>query len=132
MKNVFVVLAAGLSLVGCGGGICERSDAAQTKFFAGKTECSYTEMSNGATITVKVTKGTTSVSTCNMNISKCTSADQTVLDKYLKCAEAAPACAAGSEKAAADAWGACAKELITVNGTTITSNLSADCAAAFK
>lgn len=132
MKNVLVVLAAAVSMVGCGGGLCERSEAAQTKFFAGKSECSYTEMSNGASITVKVSKGTTSTSTCNMNISKCTSADQAVLEKYLKCAEAAPACATGSEKAAADAWGLCVKELVTINGTTIMSNLSADCAVAFK
>lgn len=126
--QVAVAVVAVFSMTACGGGVCERVDAANTKFYGGKTECKYTE---GAA-TVTLTKGTTSVSTCNMSISKCTSADNTILDSYTKCIEAAPACTAGAEKAAADAMTACALQLVSISGAMVSSKLSADCAAGFK
>ncbi|MBE2252025.1 MAG: hypothetical protein IAE78_20990 [Myxococcus sp.] len=116
------------TMTACGGGICERVDAASTKFYAGKTECKYSE--GGTTVTL--TKGSSSVSTCNMSVSKCTSADNTILESYAKCVEAAPACATGAEKAAADAMTACALQLINVSGGVPMSKLSADCANGFK
>ena len=128
MFQVAMAVVAAFSMTACGGGICERVDAAGTKFYAGKTECKYTE--GGATVTL--TKGTSTTSTCNMSISKCTSADNTILDSYAKCVEAAPACATGAEKAAADAMTACALQLVSISGAMVTSKLSADCAAGFK
>lgn len=126
--QVAMAVVAAFSMTACGGGICERIDAASTKFYAGKTECKYTE--GGATITI--TKGTSTTSTCNMSVSKCSSADNTILDAYAKCVEAAPACATGAEKAAADAMTTCALQLISISGGVPSSKLSADCAAGFK
>ena len=128
MYQVAVAVVAAFSMTACGGGICERVDAAQKKFYGSKTECKYTE--GGATVTL--TKGTSSTSTCNMSVSKCTSADNTILESYAKCTEAAPACTAGAEKAAADAMTACALQLVSISGGMVTSKLSADCAAGFK
>lgn len=134
MKNVATIvgLLAAFSLTACGPGICERVDAAQTKVFAGKTECKYTEMTGGATSTITITRASASVSACNMNVSKCTSADQMVLEKYAKCVEAAPACSAGNEKASATAMTSCALELVTISGAMATPKVSADCYTAFK
>jgi hypothetical protein len=119
---------AAFSMAACGGGVCERVDAAEKKFYGSNTECKYTE--GGATVTVK--PGTTSTASCNMSLSKCTSADNAVLDSYLKCIETAPACTAGAEKAAVDAQVACALQLVSISGAMVTSKLSADCAAGFK
>lgn len=128
MFQVAMAVVAAFSMTACGGGICERVDAASTKFYAGKTECKYTE--GGATVTL--TKGTSTTSSCNMSVSKCSSADNTILDTYAKCVEAAPACSTGAEKAAADAMTACALQLVNISGGMVTSKLSADCAAGFK
>lgn len=130
--SILAGLFTAFAFSACGPGICERVDAAQTKVFAGKTECQYTEMSGGSSITVKITRATATPASCNMNVSKCTADDQKVLETYAKCVEAAPACSAGSEKAAADAMTACSLQLVTISGATITPKVSADCYAAFK
>jgi hypothetical protein len=128
MKAVFqvaVAVLAAFSMTACGGGVCERIGAADTKFFAGKSECTLSE--NGASITIP--KGNSLVSTCNMSISKCTAADLTIIDSFTKCLEAAPVCTTGAEKAAVEARVACTVQLVTPTGS---SKLSADCAGGIK
>ncbi|MBM4777578.1 MAG: hypothetical protein GQE15_07720 [Archangiaceae bacterium] len=128
MIQVAVAMASVFVMTGCGGGTCERIDAANKKFLgSGKTSCSY--MSSGATVTITPSF---SSSSCNSSLSKCTSADMTILDSYTKCIEAVPACATGSEKTAADAYTACVGQIVTISGGTVTSKLSADCANGFK
>lgn len=128
MIQIAVAMASVFVMTGCGGGTCERVDAANKKFFAGKSECSY--MSGSATVSLK--PGSSTVSTCNSSLSKCTSADMTILDSYIKCIEAAPACSTGNEKTAADAYTSCVTQIITISASGVTSKLSADCAGGFN
>lgn len=123
---LFAVVAVAVS--GCGGSVCDRIDASVTRFFAGKTECAY--MDGSTTVTVKKTTG--SAMSCNSKVSACTAADQAILDKYVKCVEAAPVCSAGNEKAAGTAMTACAVELITIGSTGVTPKVSAGCYAAIQ
>lgn len=127
MIQIAVAMASVFAMTGCGGGTCERIDAANKKFLGSKTSCSY--MESGATVTITPSF---SSSTCTSSLSKCTSADMTILDSYTKCVEAVPACATGTEKAAADAYLACSSQIITISATGVTSKLSADCANGFK
>ncbi|MCU0701319.1 MAG: hypothetical protein MUC96_32825 [Myxococcaceae bacterium] len=130
MKRFTVLLATAVAalLSGCGGNTCDRIDAAQKRFFGSSNQCSYT--SGSSTVTVRTNQA--SLSSCNAALAKCTTADLQVLDGYTKCIEAAPACTAGNEKAAADAFTACIGQLITVSGTSITSKLSTECGAGFQ
>lgn len=128
MIQVAVAMASVFVMTGCGGGTCERVDAANKKFLgSGKTSCSY--MESGATVTITPSFSTSS---CNSSLSKCTSADMTIIDGYAKCIEAVPTCATGSEKAAADAYTACIGQIVTISGATVMSKLSADCASGFS
>ncbi len=128
MIQIAVAMASVFAMTGCGGGTCERIDAANKKFLgSGKTSCAY--MESGATVTITPSF---SSSTCSSSLSKCTSADMTILDSYTKCVEAVPTCATGSEKKAADAYTACIGQIVTISATGVTSKLSADCANGFK
>lgn len=131
MVTVAVAVVMTLSITACGSGICERIEAADTRFFAGKSECQSTE--GGVTITISKARwlggAAFSASSCNRSISKCTSADNTLLDAYAKCVEAAPACTAGGEKAAVDAIRACTLQLVDSMGS---SKLSAECTAVLR
>ncbi len=128
MIQIAVAMASVFAMTGCGGGTCERIDAANKKFLgSGKTSCAY--MESGSTVTITPSF---SSSTCSSSLSKCTSADMTILDSYTKCVEAVPTCATGSEKKAADAYTACIGQIVTISATGVTSKLSADCANGFK
>ncbi|MDX2014276.1 MAG: hypothetical protein SFW67_29015 [Myxococcaceae bacterium] len=130
MKTVTVVLATTIAVLlsGCGGNACDRLDAANKRFFGSSNQCSY--MSGGTSVTVRTNQA--SLSSCNAALAKCSSADLQVLDGFMKCVEAAPACTAGNEKTAADAYAACSLQLVTVSGTSIMSKLSTECAAGFQ
>jgi hypothetical protein len=137
MFQVALAVIVAFSMTACGGGVCERIEAADTKFFAGTSECTSTE--GGVTISISRSRwfggNAFSASSCNMSISKCTSAENTLLDAYAKCIEAAPACTAGGEKAAVDANRACTLQLVNPTRPDYsegTSKLSAECGAAFK
>lgn len=126
MIQVAMLVVVAFSMTACGGGgTCERIDAANTKFYGSTSECKYTE--GGVTVTIR--KSTKTTSACNASVTKCTAADNTILESYTKCIEAAPACAAGAEKAAADAMFACAVQITSITGE---SKLSADCTASIR
>ena len=128
MIQIAVAMASVFAMTGCGGGTCERIDAANKKFLgSGKTSCEY--MSGGAS--VKITP-TFSSSSCNSALSKCTSADMTILDSYTKCVEAVPACSTGNEQKAAEAYTACIGQIATISATGVSYKLSADCSNGFK
>ena len=107
MKKVFAVVVLSVSMFSaCGGTVCDRIGAAESKFFAGKTECSSSE--GGLTLTLRPGQ-----STGQCEASACSSAaDQQALDAYASCVSKAPACTAGNEKAATSAAFTCAMALL--------------------
>lgn len=122
MRRVVISVVATVLLGGCGMTFCERLQAANDRFYAGKPSCGYTE---GATISVSPTG---SKATCEANIGNCTADDQRTLNSYVDCLASAQACTAGNEKQATTAAIGCASKLISGSG----SALSAACQQAFR
>lgn len=114
-SSVVLAALAAAALAGCGGTVCDRVEAAQDKFYAGKATCTYTD----GTSTVTLTRG----STCK-DLSACSADEQKAVDAYATCLTSATACAAGNEKQA------------TTDGTgcvfALASKVSQACAAAMK
>lgn len=104
MRKVLLSAVALLGLVGCGGTVCDRLTAAQDKFFAGQTECKYTDGSASITLSRAATKCSTSA---------CSADEQKALDEYATCLSGAQTCSAGNEKAATSAGTACALQLVS-------------------
>lgn len=125
MTRAIALAVAALTFAACGGSLCTRSDDEQKRILAGQAKCEYTANS----VTISITPSS-STSTCEANVSKCTSADQKIVDEWLTCLKGVPACAAGSEKTTVDGYLACAVKLFDTS--TQTSKLSADCAASFQ
>lgn len=115
VSSAVLAVFAAAALSGCGGTVCDRLEAAQGKFYAGKTTCTYTD----GTSTVTLTRG----STCK-DLSACSADEQKAVDAFATCLTGATACAAGSEKQA------------TTDGTgcvfALASKVSQACAAAMK
>jgi hypothetical protein len=114
-RVVAAVLAlAAFALSGCGTSLCVRATEQRDRIFSGKTKCEYTEGSS----TISVSASNSSTSACESNLSKCSSADQSLLNDWLKCLEGVPACTTGNEKAAVQGTMACAATLFdTATGT---------------
>lgn len=109
-------LVLAVAFVSCGAQTtCERINAAQESFFAGKTECTYTEGSSGLTLTRS--------GTCT-DTTACTAAEIAVLDTYASCVGSAKVCSPGNEKQAATEMTACA--------FTAAAKVSASCSASIK
>jgi hypothetical protein len=116
-QSSLVVLCAfvAVSLSACGASVCDRINAAQDRFFAGKTECKATSGSS----TITLTRG----GTCS-DTSKCTADELKTLDTYASCVTSAQACSTGNESKAASDLTACALAVV--------GKLSTTCSAAIK
>lgn len=121
-----VLAVTALALSGCGTSLCVRADQQSTRIFDGKTKCSYTEGSS----TLSVTAGNGSVSQCESNLASCTPADEALINDWLKCLEAVPACTTGNEKAAINGTIGCAATLFDT--TTGNPKVSMACVQAFQ
>lgn len=117
MKRLMMGLAVlgVVSLSACGGNPCAQVKAANDRVAGGKSTCS----GSGASVEFKDTS-----MACNTNISKCSAAELTAVDDYVKCMSAVPVCTAGNESATASGTFGCALALAT--------KLSGDCANGFK
>jgi hypothetical protein len=126
MLRLFVFAFAASALAACGGSVCTRVNDQNTRIFAGKTKCEVTEGSS----TLSVSRDNSSVSQCESNVGKCSSADLALLNDWAKCLEGVPACTTGNEKAAITGTLTCAATLFDSASGTV--KVSADCLKAFE
>lgn len=114
-SSVLLAVLAAASLAGCGGTLCDRLEAAQDKFYAGKATCTYSDGSSNVTLSRP--------GTCK-DVSACSAEEQKAIDAFASCLTSATACTAGNEKQA------------TTDGTgclfVLASKVSQACAAALK
>lgn len=126
-RVVAAVLAlAAFALSGCGTSLCVRATEQRSRVFDGKTKCEYTSGSS----TLSISTDNSSTSQCESNLSKCSTADQSLINDWLKCLEGVPACTTGNEKAAVDGTIACAATLFDT--TTGTAKVTMECLQAFQ
>ena len=106
MNKLLSLVVGAVLLAGCGGTLCDRINSSSDTFFAGKTECKYTD----GTTTLTITKKTT------CDVTNCTADDQKALDAYATCLGKAQPCTTGNEKkATADATACVFGNLTTIS-----------------
>ncbi|MGA9521941.1 MAG: hypothetical protein WBV82_10780 [Myxococcaceae bacterium] len=102
MFRLMIMVMVAATASACGESFCDRLEAAQTRFFAGKTSCEYRE--GNFTMSVSPAEG----AQCTGALSACTPEEQEALEGYVACLEKAPPCTTGNESAAVEAQLACA------------------------
>lgn len=87
---------------------CERAQAAQTRVFGERTDC--TSIDDGG-FTLVVKPDLAPLAACSMALPKCTETQSATVATYLDCLERAPICTAGEEPRAVNANLACSRLL---------------------